>query len=100
MDLQNDERVYSFELKRAIHHLRPFYHHDQPVIESLVEALEQLRSVTANLEITDSVDMSIISRVPSIERTYLEYLRIYTQLSLYKKTDSVDSKLAFLLEVC
>ena len=99
MDLQNDELVFSAELKRGIHSLAPFSH-GHPVIESLVETLEQICSISANLEITDSVDMPIISRVPAIERFYLDYLCIYTQLSQLKKADSIDPKLAFILEVC
>lgn len=98
MDLQNDEHVFSAELKSGIHALTPFSD-GHPVIESLVHALEQMRSILANLEITDSVDMPIISRVPAIERSYLDYLCIYTQLSQLKKADSIDPKLAFILEV-
>jgi hypothetical protein len=99
MDLQNDEEKFRTDLKAAIDSLTPFCLPNSDV-SNLVQILQEFCSLLSNLEITDSVDSSIITRIASIQCTFQKYMPIYRQLILNKQSSIyVDPKLAFTLDV-
>lgn len=99
MDLCSDEEIFQAEMKKLLEILYPFMQESRASIVQVIDSLQNLILVTRKLEINDSVQETIVSKVQDIVDAYnayrINYFRMVNELS----DSEVSPELAFAFDV-